>query len=259
MILMNYSFMNSITDKVAAVIEPQGYLRQNVDSPDNYASLFIGESNAYMVMYNPKKKLVALKVCGIDNGEPDNQWKSMNTWIYDPETDGAKEANSIGNDFADALSGSKPKIINKQKKKNPDDGNADPKFFCKRMVNIFPELKEEIWEEEDGYDPFRGVTFVENKIVPKVNALIKVGKKSELEKLATLLSTQYSNGDLDTRSIITIVVLNGITPENDDKIEEYLSDDLQEAWKFAKRYRTKKVKPEKVKTMPVFDGEKLTR
>lgn len=259
MILMNYSFMNSITDKVAAVIEPQGYQRQNVDSTDSYASLFIGESNAYMVMYNPKKKLAALKVCGVDNGEPDNQWKSMNTWIYDPATDGTKEANSIGNDFADALSGNKPKIINKPKKKNSDDGNADPKFFCKRMVNIFPELKEEIWEEEDGYDPFRGVTFVEGKIVPRVNELMKTGKKAELEKLASLLSTQYTNGDLDTRSIITIVVLNGIKPENDSKIEEYLSDELKTAWKFAKCYRTKKVKPEKVKKMPVFDGEKLSR
>lgn len=254
---MNYSFMNSITDKVAAVIEPQGYQRQNVDSTNDYASLFIGESNAYMVMYNPNKKLVALKVCGITDGEPDNQWKSMNTWIYDPETDGAKEANSIGNDFADALSGGRPKPLNKSKKKNSDDGNADPKFFCKRMVNIFPELKEEIWEEEDGYNPFRGVTFVENKIVPKVNALVKTGSKSEIEKLATLISTQYSNGDLDTRSIITVVLLNDINPELDEKIEEYLSDDLKTAWKYAKRYRNKKVKPEKVKKINIMDGQKL--
>ncbi|MEE1075899.1 MAG: hypothetical protein UHY68_01370 [Acutalibacteraceae bacterium] len=254
---MNYNFMNSITDKVAAVIEPQGYLRQNVDSTNNYASLFIGESNAYMVMYNPTKKLVALKVCGIADGEPDNQWKSMNTWIYDPENDGAKEANSIGNDFADALSGGRPKLINKPKKKNSDDGNADPKFFCKRMVNIFPELKEEIWEEEDGYNPFRGVTFVENKIVPKVNELMKTGNKAEIEKLATLLSTQYNNGDLDTRSIITVVLLNGIKPKLDEKIEEYLSEDLKTAWKFAKCYRTKKVKPEKAPKPSVLDGQKL--
>lgn len=250
--------MNSITDKVGAVIEPQGYQRQNVDSTSEYASLFIGESNAYMVMYNPKKKLVALKVCGIDNGEPDNQWKSMNTWIYNPETDGTKEANSIGNDFADALSVNKPKIT-KSKKKNSDDGNADPKFFCKRMVNIFPELKEEIWDEEDGYNPFRGVTFVESKIVPKMNTLVKTGSKQQIEKLATLLSTQYSAGDMDTRSIITVVALNGLKPELDEKIAEYLSDDLKTAWKYAKKYRTKKVKPEKVKKVAITDGEKLSR
>ena len=143
--------MNLITNKVADVIEPQGYQKQVVDSTQDYASLFIGEQNAYMVMYNPIKKLVALKVCGVADSAPDNQWKSMNTWIFDPETDGIKEANSIGNDFAQALSTSKPKL-NKSKKKNSDDGNADPKFFCKRLVNIFPELKEEVWEEEDSYE-----------------------------------------------------------------------------------------------------------
>lgn len=243
--------MDLITNKVAAVIEPQGYRRQNVDSTDNYASLFTGESNAYMVMYNPIKKLAALKVCGITDGEPDNQWKSMNTWIFDPETDGTKEANSIGNDFANALSTNKPRPM-KGKKKNSDEGNADPKFFCKRMVNIFPELKEEIWEEEDGYNPFRGVTFVESKIVPRINELVKTGNKSQIEKLATLLSTQYSAGDMDTRSIITIVALNGIKPELDEKIEDYLSDDLKTAWKFAKKYRNKKVKPEKPKKTPAF-------
>lgn len=255
---MNYSFMDSIADKVAAVIEPQGYQKQTVDSTKDYAALFLGESNAYMVMYNSKKKLVALKVCGITDGEPDNQWKSMNTWIYDPETDGTKEANSIGNDFADALSVNKPRQI-RSKKKNSDDGNADPKFFCKRMVNIFPDLKEEIWAEEDGYNPFRGVTFVESKIVPKVNALVKTGNKSQIEKLGTLLSTQYSNGDLNTRSIITVVLLNGMKPEFDEKIEEYLSNDLKTAWKYAKRYRTKKVKPEKVKKVSITNGEKLGR
>lgn len=250
--------MDSIADKVASVIEPQGYQKQTVDSTKDYAALFLGESNAYMVMYNSKKKLVALKVCGITDGEPDNQWKSMNTWIYDPETDGTKEANSIGNDFADALSVNKPRQI-RSKKKNSDDGNADPKFFCKRMVNIFPDLKEEIWAEEDGYNPFRGVTFVESKIVPKVNALVKTGNKSQIEKLGTLLSTQYSNGDLNTRSIITVVLLNGIKPEFDEKIEEYLSNDLKTAWKYAKRYRTKKVKPEKVKKVSITNGEKLGR
>lgn len=249
---MDYSFMNLITNKVADVIEPQGYQRQSVDTSDGYAALFIGEHNAYMVMYNPTKKLAALKVCGIVDSSPDNQWKSMNTWIFDPQTDGIKEANSIGNDFADALSINKPRI-GKSKKKNSDEGNADPKFFCKRLVNIFPELKEEIREEEEGYNPFRGVTFVESKVVPKINELVASNHKQEIEKLANILNTQYLNGDLDTRSIITIVLLNGIKPKYDEKIEEYLSGDLKTAWKYAKRYRTKKVKPEKEKKTFIAD------
>lgn len=255
---MDYSFMNIITDKVANVLEPQGYVRRNVDnSGKDYAALFTGEINAYMVVYNAKKKLTTLKVCGMNEDGPDNQWKSMNTWIFDPETDGNKEASSIGNDFADALSVRKPKISGKSRKKNGDDGTADPKFFCKRMVNVFPELKEEIWEEEDSYDPFRGVTFAEGHIVPKVNELLKSGNRQQTDKLASVLNAQYSAGDLSTRSIITIVVLNGIKPEYDSKIEALLDDDLKKAWKYAKAYRKKKVKPEKVKKIDESLAEKL--
>jgi len=255
---MDFSFMNIITDRVAAVLEPQGYKKQNVDnSGKDYAALFTGESNAYMIVYNAKKKLTALKVCGMDDDGPDNQWKSMNTWIFDPEHDTDKEAKSIGNDFADALTVRKPKLAGKSKKKNSDDGNADPKFFCKRLVNVFPELKEEIWEEEDGYDPFRGVTFTEKHVVPKINLLLKTGNKQSVDKLAGILNAQYSAGDLSTRSIITVVVLNGIKPEFENIIEGKLSDDLKKAWKFSKKYRTKKVKPEKVKKVKSNYIEKL--
>ena len=42
---MDFSFMDIITDKVAAVLEPQGYKRQKVDNSDkDYAALFTGES-----------------------------------------------------------------------------------------------------------------------------------------------------------------------------------------------------------------------
>ena len=92
--------MDTITNRVAEVLEPKGYVKQKVDTDKDYASLFTGESNAYMVMYNATKKLVALKVCGMDNSAPDNQWKSISTWIFDPDKDTSKEINSISNDMS---------------------------------------------------------------------------------------------------------------------------------------------------------------
>ena len=35
---------------------------------------------------------------------PDNDWKNMATWMFDPETDGNKEAESIAKDFSEAVS-----------------------------------------------------------------------------------------------------------------------------------------------------------
>ena len=68
-----------------------------------------------------------------------------------------------------------------------------------------------------------------------------------MEKLGNLLSTQYANGDADTRSIITIVILNSIPEDKCGVVNEYLSEELQKAWKAASKFRGKTVKPEKPK------------
>ena len=119
-------------------------------------------------------------------------------------------------------------------------------FFSKRLVAIFSELKEEIKNEEDSYEQFRAVTFTKNCIVPKVTALLQRNNKKEVDKLAEILSAQYSYGDIDTRPLITIVILNSITdPDQKEAISREMSEDLLKAWKAAEKYRGKKVKPAK--------------
>ena len=58
----------------------------------------------------------------------------------------------------------------------------------------------------------------------------------------------YQVGDMDVRSMITMVILNGI----DDldalrSMEEKFSDDLRKSYQCAKKYKGKKVRPEKKK------------
>ena len=160
-----------------------------------------------------------------------------------------KEAGSIANDFCDALSA--PSAVKKAKQtkkaKKSDDGNADPLFMAKRFITLFPDIQDEIREEQDCYYPFRGATFARASIVPRVNRLVHEGKTGDLKKLGAVLTAQYTNGDVDTRSIITIVILNAIPAEDEAKIEEYLGDNLKKAFTYAKKYRTKTVKPEKEK------------
>ena len=152
-------------------------------------------------------------------------------------------------DFCDAISA--PSAVKKlkqaKKTKKSDDGNADPLFLSKRFLTLFPDMKDEIRDEQDCYYPFRGVTFAKASIVPRVNKLVYEGKAGELKKLGNILNAQYTNGDVDTRSIITIVILNGIPEVDEAKIEEYLSDNLKKAFQHAKKYRNKVVKPEKEK------------
>ena len=242
-----------VNKKVEAALSEQGFKAQNVTSADSgeLVKLYTGESTAYSVIYFKDKKHMVMRSCDAADGEPDNEWKTIATWMFDPNTDTEKEAESIGNDFVDNVSAPVFKQVahkKKKKKKDSDDGNGDPVFFSKRLVAVFPELRDEIREEQESYEEFRAVTFTKEMIVPKVQALMKSGDDKTIDKLSDILSGQYSYGDIDTRPLITIVILNSITDEDEkEAIKRNMSDDLKKAWAAAEKYRGKKVKPAKAK------------
>ena len=125
-------------------------------------------------------------------------------------------------------------------------------------MTYFPELRDEIKNEEDCYFPFRGATFAKEKIAPKVATYIKRATKPELEKFAGLFNLQYANGDVDTRSIITIVLLNSLENAEYSSIYEYFDEDLKKAAKAARKFKGKTVKPEKPKQKSVSKASNLT-
>lgn len=256
------SAFNSISEKVEDALKPQGFAKQKISGNENeLVSLYTSENNAYSVVYFIDKQHMVMRHCAMTDDGPDNDWKVLATWMFDPEKDTQKEADSIANDFVDNCSSTSAvkriKTTKKKKKKDSDEGNADPIFLAKRFSSLFPELKDEIKNEEDCYYPFRGVTFTRASIVPKVENLVKMGNKKEIEKLVSLLSTQYSNGDADTRSIITIVILNSMPEDKYDILTENMSDELKKAWKAALKYKGKKVKPEKPKKKRTSMAERL--
>lgn len=249
--ILNKAF-DGIVDKVEKALSQQGFTKLNVasDKADEKVALFSNDTVAYSVIHTSSNNHMMLRSCGMTDEGPDNDWKNLATWLFDPENDTMKDAESIGKDFSELLSGSKQikKVQQaKKKKKNKDEGNADPEFLAKRFVTFFPELKDEIKAETDAYYPMRGVTFAKNSLVPKIQEYMKKANKKEVGKLATLLERQYGNGDLDTRSIINIVILNSLSDEDFEKLCQHFDEDMQKYSRGARKYKGKKVQPEKPK------------
>ena len=251
-----------IAGKVEAELQKDGYTRQKVasESAGEPVALFTSENMAYSVVYITDKQQMVLRSCGMTDEGPDNDWKTLATWLYDDAVATQKDAESITNDCRAGVSG----IVAvrranqvKQKKKKSDDGTADPKFLAKRFVAFFPELREEIQNEEDCYYPFRGATFAKEHIAPKVSQFLKRAKGKELEKFANVFNTQYANGDVDTRSIITIVILNSLEDAEFETLCGALNEDTEKAAKAARKYKGKIVKPEKPKKKTVSKASNL--
>lgn len=248
-----------ITGKVEKILLARGYKKQAVaESDKEMTALYTGDI-AYSIVYYFDKKRVLLRSCGMEDGEPDNTWKTVATWLFDPETDTSRDAENIGEDFAETIRGPKQTAVQKQKKSKKDGENtSDPLFFANRMVMYFPELRDEIAYEKAHYESFRGITFADEKILPRFVEYVNTANKGELDRMSKSLSDMYDAGDLDVKGIITYILLNSI--EDDKKFEQLTEKFTPEYKKIAvesRKLRGKKIKPEKPKKPSKFMADTL--
>ena len=252
---MEQQAFDLIVEKVGAALAAQGFEKQteDVQEENGRAVLFLNESFAYSVLYDTAKKRFELRSTTVTEDGPSTNWKSLSVWLFDPDTDKMTEAESISNDFVETIEGPKRIAIvqqqAKKKSKKGDDGNIDPQFFFNRMAGIFPELKEEMALERQTYGQLRNVTFAKTCVVPKVEAMASQYNGTDtFKKMCDLFNDLYMTGDMDVRSIITIVIFNGIQNETAmSNIEAMFSDDLKKCYAACKKMKGKVVKPEKKK------------
>ena len=262
MIFLEQKAFDLIAEKVGAVLSGQGFAKADREQQesDGRSVLFKGENTAYSILYNQGKKRFELRTCDAEAGEPDLKWKSISIWLFDPETDSLSEAESIVNDFVETIEGPKrmAAVKTKKKRKKDDENNADPVFFFNRFVGIFPELKEELNSERAQYGDVRAVHFARENLTPKIDALcIQSTKTDSIKRCCDLLNDMYTVGDMDVRSIITIVVLNGVREQALENMKPQFSDDLKKGCTAGLKFKGKTVKPEKKKKEKRFVAPNL--
>lgn len=260
---MEQKAFDLIAEKVKDTLSEQGFARvQDVQEDNTAVALYTSENVAYSVLFEKDTKQFHLRTCAMKEDGPDNEWKKLSTWGFDPEHDSAAYAASIGQDFAETLGGSDRKESVKQmkkKKKKDEDSTTDPLFLFNRLAGIFPELRAEIANEKATYGEMRNITFARAHVVSKMEQLARTYPESDpFKKMCGILNDLYANGDMDTRSLITIVLLNGISDSHAiGNIEKNLSVDLAKVYTKAKGLKGKKISPEKKKKKPKYDAEMM--
>lgn len=234
--------------QVQNILIDKGFSRYDLHQDDKTLATFSNGKNYYSIEFEKEKKIVNLLKGSVESNQIVDDAAVVSTWLFDPETDGDDQATSIAKDFVDTLAGpSAPKAVKKKQNKGSEENTSSPIFFMNRLATVFPDIKDNIQCEKDNHESFRFVTFVKENVVPKIQTLLSMSdEKAKIKKLGKTLSDNYNNGDLDVRSLITIVILNSID-KNESVLEQYLSDDLQKAWYAAKQIKDKNIKPEKLK------------
>lgn len=261
---MDQKAFDLITAKVGEALEALGCqpAKNMKQEEDGKAAVFLGDGIAYSVIFRESRKRFELRSCGMEGDEPDGKWKGLSMWLFDPENDGTDQAQSIANDFVETLQGPKQTAIarSKKKRRKDDDNNVDTVFFFNRFVGLFPELKNELADERALYGDGRPVTFARQKLLPKVEALCAAGTdKNAIGKACGLFCEMYVSGDMDVRSIITIVILNGLSAKALENLQPLFTTEMAKGFKSAHKMKGKNVKPEKVKKSRKIMAETLNQ
>ncbi len=248
---MDFNAFELIQNALAQELEQQGFRQpEPLEDPAGRAVLFATGEVAYSVVYDDKKQSFILRSTSLgEDGKP-GDWRQLSVWLFDSKTGERGDLDSIINDFSDVVRGPKRVAMVQQRKKSAkgEDRNVDPLFFINRLVGIFPELKEELNQEKIIYGQVRFITFIKAHALPRCEDLINNYPDSEpVTKLCALFDDMYKNGDLDLRSIITYVVLDGLSQPAYEAVSGKLGDELQKNAGFSRKLIGKKIKPEKKK------------
>ena len=227
----------------------QGFAQaQPLEDPAGRAVMFVAADVAYSLLYDGKRQRFELRSTTLQEGKPGN-WRSLSLWLFDEKEGTREDAESILSDFLEVVQGPKRVAVVQQRRRGKDGERVvDPLFFVNRLVNIFPELRSPLNEEKTVYGQVRYATFLKGKVAPLCDDLMSRFPDSDpAKKLCALFEDMYANGDLDTRSLTTITLLNALSDGAFAAVQERAGDDLKKDLKFTRRLKGKKIKPEKKK------------
>ena len=178
---------------------------------------------AASVEYSDERQMYILKAADIAE-DGSYELSEVNAWLFD-DSQNAKDAEAVGIDFTSTLkdrmgikhtraSGAAADIDLPTSSK---DGAYNITDFTKKMLDVFPALKDEYKAHVAAYGNFLYLNFFGEKLVPQIEAVLSENNKKSVKKLFDVLQNGYLQGDRDT--VNTIVAVVAAACINDEKIK----------------------------------------
>lgn len=192
--------------------------------------VFCSESKAIDVKYGENRQMYVLSIADIEDGNI-GEYREINSWLFD-DSQNARDAASVGIDFTNSLR--KEFGIRQKRAVNSlvdlptasKDGNVNISAFTKKVLDVFPALKDEYKNHVSFYGNFLYLNFFGEHLVPRLIRLFEEGTKKQIKKFYDIIGNAYMKGDRDTTNA-TVIILAAAAYNNEKvtaAIEEMLSD-----------------------------------
>ncbi len=231
---------NRYYDNVIAEMQP--FLDEN--GFKSVEDSFINDNKKIAVVYDETKQTYSLLIASKDDEGNFGEMTAINTWLFD-DSQNAKDATSVGIDFTVSL---RKELGIKTVRKNVSvelpsankDGAMTVTGFTKKMLDVFPVLKDDYKEHIATYGNFLYINFFGEKLVPQLKNLFTTGTKKQIKKLYDVFEDAYVKGDKDTISIMVAVL--SAASYNDEKCTDSIELMLADNNHFLQSYKNFAVK-----------------
>ncbi len=173
--------------------------------------IFANKNKAISVKYDDARQMYTLSIADITDGNI-GEFTEINAWLFD-DSQNAKDAASVGIDFATSLR--KEFGVKRTRLANaiidlPTAAKGDTmniSSLAKKMLDIFPALKEEYKNHIAIYGNFLYLNFFGEHLVPRLIRLFEEGTKKQIKKFYDVAEDVYVKGDKDTVNTLVAVLV----------------------------------------------------
>ena len=189
---------------------------------------YCSENKAIKVNYDDNRQMYTLSVADIAEGEI-SEYREINAWLFD-DSQTARDAGAVGIDFANSLR--KEFGIKRQRTTTGvidlptayKEGNFNISNFAKKVLDVFPAMKEEYKNHIATYGNFLYLDFFGQYFVPRIVRLFEEGTKKQVKKFYDILEDAYVKGDKDTVNAVVAVLC--AAAYNNEKVTEGIREML---------------------------------
>lgn len=185
--------------------------------------VYQNNKKAVAVEYDDDRQMYVLKMGSVDE-DGNFELSEVSAWLFD-DSQNAKDAVSVGMDFTNTM---KEKMNIKSKRLSTSTSAIDLPTaskdsytitsFTKKMLDVFPTLKDEYKEHVAVYGNFLYLNFFGEKLVPQIKDVLLENNKKSVKKLFEVLQNGYLQGDRETVNAIVAVVAAACV--NNDTLKE---------------------------------------
>ncbi len=231
------------------ITEMKPFLDENGFKPNG--DLFENDNKRIAVEYNEKLQTYSLSVATKDEEGNFGEMTAINSWLFD-DSQNEKDAASVGIDFVVSLRKelgikSVRPTANVELPSATKGGNITVTGFTKKMLDIFPVLKEDYKEHIAVYGNFLYINFFGEKLVPQLKTLFSSGSKKQIKKLYDVFADAYVKGDKDTVNVMIAVLC--AAAYKDDAVQKSIAEMLSVDSHFLMAYKSFSVKFPKSKKL----------